>query len=89
MESFKTQFSDRQPTEIISCSEMEFPIPLLGLIATSAGWSDSRSELRRVFEAGGVELNAEKQLDPTTLINEEDLPATLKVGKRILVRLVR
>ena len=86
--AFQAQFSDRTPAESIVMLPDQLPATLLDLIASCTSWTESRSELRRVFAAGGVEVEGRKILDPQERLNRESLPVTLKVGKRILVRIV-
>ena len=87
-EAFQRQFTDQKPTEELRFSDENFPLQLLDIITTKTNWSESRSELRRVFLAGGIELDNQKIFDYQHLLEATNLPVTLKVGKRILVQLV-
>ncbi len=55
--------------------------------------ASSKSEARRLIKQGGVKLNAQKITDPEAQISEKDFDstntATLSVGKRKIVKLVR
>ncbi len=54
--------------------------------------ASSKAAARRLIEQGGVKLNYQKVTDPETQISEKDLgsqkTATLRVGKRKLVKLI-
>jgi tyrosyl-tRNA synthetase len=86
--SFDGQFTERQPSKEVLVPGACFPLSLLDIADGYAGWEGSRSELRRVFAAGGVEVDGVKILDPEMTVVTSAVPFVLKVGKRILLRVV-
>jgi len=93
---FEKQFQHR------GADEKQFiQVPLVSLLLTETDQprlidlckglkaSLSRSQLRRLIEAGGVTLNGAKVLDPQLLIDFQSLSLKIRIGKRDFFEIVQ
>ncbi len=76
----KNQVPENAPELLI---DMSLDVPVGEQIVTalvSGGFFKSKSEIRRVFNQGGVQYDGEKVLDPNSICTAED-GTVLKAGK--------
>ncbi len=67
--------------------KMETEMTLIDLIAQSE-LVPSKSEIKRLFAAGAVKVDSEKQTDINFLVKKEMLPMVVQVGKRKFVKVI-
>lgn len=93
-EFFYKQIQQRNPDEItytdVTLSELGITsseIPLLDL-CFSILKTESRSQIRRLIQGGGVSVEQHKKEDPAEVISLSELPLKLKLGKRSYFRVI-
>lgn len=84
---FEKQFQSRNPDEKaftqVSRSTLNLSdVTMLVDVCKELKTDLSKSQLRRLIEAGSVSVNGEKIVDPRHLIDLHDSPIKLKIGKR-------
>ena len=61
----------------------------LSEIVLNNGLCDSKGEFKRLIEQGAVKINDEKCSDVAFVVNTDELPVVIKVGKRKFVKAVK